>query len=648
MKKILLILLLCGTAFGQSKIDDVLLPYWKITSDDPNQMKFYVKSLVAELQDILDNIRNAVNTGIDLSGTDAVYFGLPGVDGLYADDTWRLYQVSADDFEIQKKVSGTWTKIAKWSYDDGLELIDGSFNVSADGIITAAGLGVTGNTINITGERTISGSSATGTKGDICKDDDYLYICTATDKWDRIALSPWVSTGGALQSVSGNNFFNIPDLQIYAAAYTTSNLTVNIRDYGAMGDGTTDDADAINTAIGDGYRTVLFPYTPNGYLIGSSIEIKTGTILQGATRFVTLIPNAETFAAITVTGGVSYWSIRDLSINYGEATGNLASANAAAVGIQLLIDGADYPYMFDISNVMIFYPYRGFEAASVPCFMFSLRHVFVRNAGDYAFWIDPPAVATTVVLQNCYTNISKGGFRLEKITELAMSSCAADHVDGEYGFYFETCTGTGLGLHVEQGTLTAAAIACVGGNMLLVGPKFSSNTLVGGGFELLATSAASIEVVGGVSYNTVCSGAGTYATIQASATADQLIVRGGKFVIPTGDGTKYIYNGNIRIYNTNATVEPIISLADEATPTVAAGTLFKTSGTANDPFTDFLDGVTGQKITIFADHSVVVTDGTNIFLNGSANWTMTATDSLTLIQKVDGKWYEVSRGDNGA
>ena len=133
MKKILLILLLCGTAFGQSKIDDVLLPYWKITSDDPNQMKFYVKSLVSELQDILDNIRNAVNTGIDLSGTDAVYFGLPGVDGLYADDTWRLYQVSADDFEIQKKVDGTWTKIAKWSYADGQEYID----VAASGTVSA-------------------------------------------------------------------------------------------------------------------------------------------------------------------------------------------------------------------------------------------------------------------------------------------------------------------------------------------------------------------------------------------------------------------------------------------------------------------------------------------------------------------------------
>jgi len=296
---------------------------------------------------------------------------------------------------------------------------------------------------------------------------------------------------------------------------------------------------------------------------------------------------------------------------------------------------------------MIFYPYRGFEAASVPCFMFSLTHVFVRNAGDYAFWIDPPVTATTVILQNCYANINKGGFRLEKISELSVLSCAADTVTGAYGFYFESCRGSATGLHVEKGTITGASIAVAGGDMQIVAPKFSSNTLTDGGYEINVNSGAKVALFGGYNYATVCSGAGTYSTIYASASAAQFVVYGGGYVIPTGDGTKTIYLGNIRRYDNNSTIEPIIVFGTtDATPSVSAGRIFKTADTTG--LTDFDDGETGQVITVIAGHTVVITDGTNIFLSGSANWTMTLSDTLTLICQSDNKWYELSRSDSGA
>jgi len=90
----------------------------------------------------------------------------------------------------------------------------------------------------------------------------------------------------------------------------------------------------------------------------------------------------------------------------------------------------------------------------------------------------------------------------------------------------------------------------------------------------------------------------------------------------------------------------IATLADEATPSIDAGRSFLTGGTTT--ITDFDDGITGQVIHVIAEHSLTITDGTNIFLSGSTNWAMTATDTLTLICKADGKWYELSRGDNGA
>lgn len=94
------------------------------------------------------------------------------------------------------------------------------------------------------------------------------------------------------------------------------------------------------------------------------------------------------------------------------------------------------------------------------------------------------------------------------------------------------------------------------------------------------------------------------------------------------------------------TASTIGTLANDATPSVKGGEKFLTGGTTT--ITDFDDGYAGQVIKIIAEHSVTITDGTNIFLDGSANWAMTATDTLTLICKADNKWYELSRGDNGA
>lgn len=88
----------------------------------------------------------------------------------------------------------------------------------------------------------------------------------------------------------------------------------------------------------------------------------------------------------------------------------------------------------------------------------------------------------------------------------------------------------------------------------------------------------------------------------------------------------------------------IATLADDATPSVAGGDRFLTGGTTT--ITDFDDGAEGQVITILAEHAITITDGTNIFLSGSANFTMAASDSLTLICKADGKWYETARSDN--
>jgi hypothetical protein len=56
---------------------------------------------------------------------------------------------------------------------------------TADQKLTINGL------LNQSVSKTPATAAATGTAGDICWDADYIYVCTATDTWKRVAISTW-------------------------------------------------------------------------------------------------------------------------------------------------------------------------------------------------------------------------------------------------------------------------------------------------------------------------------------------------------------------------------------------------------------------------------------------------------------------------
>jgi hypothetical protein len=128
---------------------------------------------------------------------------------------------------------------------------------------------------------------------------------------------------------------------------------------------------------------------------------------------------------------------------------------------------------------------------------------------------------------------------------------------------------------------------------------------------------------------------------------------GGKRIISVRDGvnsgenvfTAYGQTVDFNRWDIPKIVSGVIpALDDSGTPSVLAGNVFLTGGTT--AITDFDDGMEGQEIKIISEHAITITDGTNIFLNGSANFVMAASDTLTLICKADNKWYELSRSVN--
>ncbi len=134
---------------------------------------------------------------------------------------------------------------------------------------------------------------------------------------------------------------------------------------------------------------------------------------------------------------------------------------------------------------------------------------------------------------------------------------------------------------------------------------------------------------------TITGGAGG----SASGNGGDLIIAGG--AVNSGTVGDVVINSDV--IHTGGQINTIASLANDATPSILGGRVWLTGGTTT--ITDFDDGVTGQEIVIMAEHSIIITDGTNIHLDGSASFDMDLGDTLTLMQKVDTYWYEIGRAN---
>ena len=118
----------------------------------------------------------------------------------------------------------------------------------------------------------------------------------------------------------------------------------------------------------------------------------------------------------------------------------------------------------------------------------------------------------------------------------------------------------------------------------------------------------------------------------------------------SGDTYTFTYDGaNWFERSRSRTSSLIATLADDATPSIALSDNWLTGGTTQ--LTDLDDGYTGKIVHILAEHNITVSDNANFVLaggdgGGAADFSMTSTDTLTLIQKADTFWYELARSVN--
>jgi hypothetical protein len=205
------------------------------------------------------------------------------------------------------------------------------------------------------------------------------------------------------------------------------------------------------------------------------------------------------------------------------------------------------------------------------------------------------------------------------------------------------------GVNLEKGAGTFDDVLVNGctitGNSETVADAEAGILVTGGtsNFRIIGNKSGQIPGLGGTSPNQQSYGL----EIEAGAGAN-FVISDNDFATNVTAGMLNSATGTNQLIGDNINgIDLILAIDNTGTPSVTTRRkTYKTGGTT--AITDFDDGVENQVFTLIAEHSLDITDGTHILLSGSANWSMTATDTLTLICKADNKWYEVSRSDSGA
>lgn len=135
-----------------------------------------------------------------------------------------------------------------------------------------------------------------------------------------------------------------------------ADFAINVKSYGAVGDGVTDDTDAINAAIQAAANAVLY-FPPGTYSISGSLVVDKIITITGAAPELTIISTSSPVDDVFV---VTQWKsrIKNLSITssvtrtsgYGINHGSGSSFSAINVGMSNMYNGLNLSGTLDVAN----------------------------------------------------------------------------------------------------------------------------------------------------------------------------------------------------------------------------------------------------------------------------------------------------------
>lgn len=207
-------------------------------------------------------------------------------------------------------------------------------------------------------------------------------------------------------------------------------LPVSVKDFGAVGDGVTDDEPAIKAAIAYvsslGGGTVFFPQPQLAYYVEKPIELASFVNLEGATQN-TYIKKTNT---VVSSGGVdcvvygldkARFFIKNLSA-YGNRVRNVSTGVVTASSHGFYLNGCNY---FDVKNTRALQCLVGYYYKT--CWCCSLEQATAQQCQGYGFTLE--SANTSTVLRNTTAWGTGGGWSLSGCVYTQLIGCACDHSD---------------------------------------------------------------------------------------------------------------------------------------------------------------------------------------------------------------------------
>jgi hypothetical protein len=469
----------------------------------------------------------------------------------------------------------------------------------------------------------------------------------------RLANEMYQRFDGALNALS---FDDQKDASL-AELLATTDEVFNVKSFGAVGDGVTDDTAAILAAIaasGPG-DTVFLP--AGTYSISDTIVIDKAIRFQGSGPSTDGEVGAVLFPSVSVSPVIKV--TQDDAQIRGIYVRGFQTADTA-IHLSDEVEGLKHIIVEDVRTTR--------------CGTGLLLDVVIlseiRNCHFVSGNVDIQGLATSLTFTSCfvkaYQGTTKGAYHVDGTSGyINFIGCAADQNEG-YGYW----VGNGSNAVVITG---CGAEECALGFARVLGDNvgiynchgFSNGDDLNGSTHsasgVTAVGATSLSVVGFQDFSP-SGGANRLANHHLNSTTEDCYVRGGLADLGVRDqgarntvfglplvgsetrGNAFNYAGDM--FAANIITTDVATLADDATPSVLNGTKFVTGGTTT--VTDFDDGVVGQTIEVLSAHAVTITHGaTTIVLRGGIDFVMAAGDTLTLTQFATGVWQEVGRKTAG-